>query len=226
MLDSNEALSKLIYNDDKMSKIFRNFKREMDNLHAKIKSDIDEIIAVLDDEIKLFKARYETLRKSDELHSDRLFADIRQFSCDVYASVNSPYKAELNAKYAHLGLFFERINIKISTNYQNSIRLSVDFLANKLERARKDYESEPLSFSLYYPKENEITERVLNELSYYEFESEFIGTAPFCVKFLRSLKQSFFELSIKNIKSLDGIKKRHNDNLLSFKELEKFTKFA
>lgn len=226
VLDSNEALSKLIYNDDKMSKIFRNFKREMDNLHAKIKSDIDEIIAVLDDEIKLFKARYETLRKSDELHSDRLFADIRQFSCDVYASFISPYKAELNAKYAHLGLFFERINIKISTNYQNSIRLSVDFLANKLERARKDYESEPLSFSLYYPKENEITERVLNELSYYEFESEFIGTAPFCVKFLRSLKQSFFELSIKNIKSLDGIKKRHNDNLLSFKELEKFTKFA
>lgn len=225
MLDSNEALSKLIYNDDKMNKIFKTFKREMDSLQAKIKSDIDEIFAEFDDEIRLFKARYETLRKSDELHSDRLFADIRQFSCDVYARFISPYKVHLNAKYAHLGLFFERINIKISTNYQNSIRLSVDFLANKLERARKDYESDPLSFSLYYPKENEINERVLNELSYYEFEADFIGTAPFCVKFLRSLKESLFILSQKNIEILDSLKKRHSENISSFKELENFVSF-
>ena len=223
VLDSNEALSKLIYNDDKMSKIFKSFKREMDGLQAKIKADIDALFNALDDEARLYKARYESLQKSDELHSNRLFADIRQFSCDVYARFITPYKSELNAKYAQLGLFFERINIKIATNYQNAIRLSVHFIADKLNRARSDYESDPLAFSLYYPKQNEINERVLNELSYYEFEADFIGTAPFCVKFLRGLKSSLSEISKQNIAIFEELKARHYEHLSSFDKLKAFS---
>lgn len=212
-LNSDEALSKLIYNDDKMSKIFKKFRLDLNNLNAKIRADIDAIYDELKTATLAYKAKFESLRKSDLLHSDVLFADIRKFSSEVYALFLGGFEHSLAKKYANLGLFIEKTTIKIATNYENAIKLSIHFIKDKIEKATSDYESDPSAFGLYFPQLKEIEQRVLKELSYYEFEDDFIGSRPFVVKFMDNLKSDFEQLKNANLTHIDAIKQKHASNL-------------
>ena len=147
------------------------------------------------------------------MHSDLLFADIRKFSSEVYSLFISHIETLFLAKFANLGLFFERVFIKVSANYQNAIRLSVNFIAQKCEKSSQDYESDPLAFSLYYPRLSEINERILNELSYYEFESEFTGNSTFITKFINSLNIELAALMDKNQNYINSLKSKYKNDL-------------
>lgn len=212
-LRSDEALSKLIYNDDKMSKIFKKFRLDLNNLNAKIRADIDEIYLELKTATLAYKAKFQSLRKSDPLHSDVLFADIRKFSSEVYALFLGGFEQSLAEKYANLGLFIEKTTIKIATNYENAIKLSIHFIKDKIEKATDDFESDPSAFGLYFPQLKEINERVLKELSYYEFENDFVGSRVFSDKFIDALKVDFENLKTANLSYIEALKQKHKSNL-------------
>lgn len=212
-LDRDEILGKLIYNDEKFAKIFKKFRRDLSEFEDEILADLQAIFDELKELTLRYKAKYESLRKSDILHSDLLFADIRKFSSEVYSLFISHIETLFLAKFANLGLFFERVFIKVSANYQNAIRLSVNFIAQKCEKSSQDYESDPLAFSLYYPRLGEINERILNELSYYEFESEFTGNSTFITKFINSLNIELATLMDKNQNYINSLKSKYKNDL-------------
>lgn len=216
-LKSDDALSRLVYNDDKMSKIFKKFKREINEFEKMINNDLNYIFENLKNKVLYYKAKYESLRKNNEIHSDVLFADIRKFSSEVYSLFLNKFERVLFSKFAILGLFFEKISIKIATNYENSIKLSVYFISQKCEKSREDYESDPLVFKLYYPKVEEISERVLNNLSYYEFENDFIGNRPFIDRFIDNISDEFSIIKQENLNYINELKKRYNDYILELK---------
>lgn len=219
LLDEGGALSALIYNDDKLAKMFNKLKRELIGLKERIKGDLSAIFAELRDEALDFKARFESVRKDDALHSDILFAHIRQFSCDAYGLFFLAYERELETKFARLDVFFERLNIKIATNYASAVRLSLSHLSSKIATQQKSYESDPLSFGLFYPSLEYVRERVLGELCYYEFESDITSTAPFSTKFLLSIKESFSSIKEQNIAYITTLKNKQENSLKSIKEL-------
>lgn len=212
-LDRDEILGKLIYNDEKFAKIFKKFRRDLSEFEDEILADLQAIFDELKELTLRYKAKYESIRKSDILHSDLLFADIRKFSSEVYSLFISHIETLFLAKFANLGLFFERVFIKVSANYQNAIRLSVNFIAQKCEKSSQDYESDPLAFSLYYPRLSEINERILNELSYYEFESEFTGNSTFITKFINSLNIELAALMDKNQNYINSLKSKYKNDL-------------
>ncbi|EAK0826811.1 GTP-binding protein [Campylobacter fetus] len=220
MLQGDEVLSKLIYNDDKLNKVFKKFKRDLSEFQSRIIADLSAVFDELKDKVLAYKAKYESLRKSDPLHSDVLFADIRKFSSEVYALFLNEFEKSLFDKYAKLGLFFERVFIKVTQNYQNAVKLSVSFIEQKCQKASDDYESDPFAFSLYYPQLSEINERLLTNLSYYEFENDFIGNSTFISKFINELNSNFKDIKNENLKYISALKERYALNL---KELE--TKF-
>ncbi|MBR2221672.1 MAG: dynamin family protein, partial [Campylobacter sp.] len=211
-LDRDEILGKLIYNDEKFAKIFKKFRRDLSEFEDEILADLQAIFDELKELTLRYKAKYESLRKSDILHSDLLFADIRKFSSEVYSLFISHIETLFLAKFANLGLFFERVFIKVSANYQNAIRLSVNFIAQKCEKSSQDYESDPLAFSLYYPRLSEINERILNELSYYEFESEFTGNSTFITKFINTLEAELATLMDKNQNYINSLKSKYKSD--------------
>ncbi len=211
-LDRDEILGKLIYNDEKFAKIFKKFRRDLSEFEYEILADLQAIFDELKELTLRYKAKYESLRKSDILHSDLLFADIRKFSSEVYSLFISHIETLFLAKFANLGLFFERVFIKVSANYQNAIRLSVNFIAQKCEKSSQDYESDPLAFSLYYPRLSEINERILNELSYYEFESEFTGNSTFITKFINTLEAELATLMDKNQNYINSLKSKYKSD--------------
>lgn len=222
VLDEGSALSNMLYNDDKLSRLFVKMRRDFNELNQKIKADLSELFEGLKDEALSFKAKYESLRKHDFLHSDTLHANIRQFSCDAWALFFASYERELEGKFARLDLFFERINIKISTNYANALRLTLAHISEKIAKQRASFESDPLSFSLYCPNERETCDRLLNELSYYEFENEIIGATPFITKFLLGIKDNFSKIKEDNLERINHIKTRHQKELEELENLAKF----
>ncbi|WP_419256025.1 hypothetical protein [Campylobacter fetus] len=127
------------------------------------------------------------------------------------------FEKSLFDKYAKLGLFFERVFIKVTQNYQNAVKLSVSFIEQKCQKASDDYESDPIAFSLYYPQLSEINERLLTNLSYYEFENDFIGSSTFISKFINELIGNFKDIKDENLKYISALKERYALNL---KELE------
>lgn len=211
ILNEGAALSAILYNDDKLAKIFAKMKRSFGELNEKIHADLKSIFDELKEQTLDFKARFESLRKQDLLHSDILHAHIRQFSCDAYALFVLGFEKELEAAFARLDLFFERINIKINTNYANAIRLTLSHFSEKISKQRASFESDPLNFALYFPNLADVKERVLNELSYYEFEDEIAGSSPFSTKFLLRLGNVFDELCAKNSEHLGALKSKHEE---------------
>lgn len=202
----DKILSKLVFNDDKIKNIFKNFNIKINKFEDNIKSDLSSIFEDLKDEVLRYKAKYESLRRSDEMHSNVFFADIRKFCSEVYSLFLNDFEKNLFSKFATLGLFFEKINIKIATNYENSIKLSVYFISQKCQKASDDYEKDPLTFALYYPKLEEIGERVLNNLNYYEFENDFIGTKAFILRFIDSINKDFDVIKQSNLHYIQELK--------------------
>ncbi len=219
-LDADAALSKLIYNDERMGKIFKSLGRDLKALEKQIHADVDGIFARLKEQVLGYKAKFESVRKSDELHSDVLFADVRKFASESYFLFVNDFETVLARAYANLGLFFEKSGIKIATNYANAARLAVGFIEGKIERARADYESDPSAFALYYPTPKQIEKRVLTELSYYEFEDDFTGTRPYCAKFLAALAGDFDKIVDSNLKYLAEVRARYDSNLNEIKSIE------
>lgn len=202
----DKILSKLVFNDDKIKNIFKNFNIKINKFEDNIKSDLSSIFEDLKDEVFRYKAKYESLRRSDEMHSNVVFADIRKFCSEVYSLFLNDFEKNLFSKFATLGLFFEKINIKIATNYENSIKLSVYFISQKCQKASDDYEKDPLTFALYYPKLEEIGERVLNNLNYYEFENDFIGTKAFILRFIDGINKDFDVIKQSNLHYIQELK--------------------
>lgn len=220
LLDEGSALSVLVYNDDKVAKMFARLRRELEGLKERIKGDLESIFEDLRARALDFKARFESVRKDDALHSDKLFAHIRQFSCDTYGLFFIAYERELEAKFARLDVFFERLNIKIATNYASALRHTLSHLSSKIATQRKSYESDPLSFGLFYPSLEYVRERVLGELCYYEFEGDITSSAPFSTKFLLGIKESFSAIKEKNIAYISALKAKQESSLKSIESLE------
>ena len=99
------------------------------------------------------------------------------------------------------------------------MRLSLSHLSSKIATQRKSYESDPLSFALFYPSLEYVRERVLGELCYYEFEGDITSTAPFSTKFLLGLKESFSKIKEQNIAYITALKTKQENSLKSILEL-------
>ena len=192
--NKDEALMRLIYNDDNLSSIFRRLKSNFKNLNEQIKDEILSDYARLKDEILFFKGEFETINRQNELHSIVEISRIAKIASEVY---------ELFLKD------FEKINIKIINNYQNAVKLSADFIGDKVLKSVDDYESDPLTFSLFYPKFDDFSKAILENLQYFEFENDFIGTSNFISREISHLRDKKSEILDKNYSYINAQKFRH-----------------
>lgn len=204
-LNSDKVLSNLIYSDDKLSKIFKKFRLKLNTFESKIKSDIDDLLNSFKNEILMYKGEFESIRKDNALHSDVEFAYIRKFASEVLSLFFNEYEKAVFKFNQKNYLFFDRIVIKIATNYESAIKQSVWFLSDKIQRFISDYESDPVTFSLYYPKKDEILSRILVNLNYFEFENDFIGSRTFIKKNLDELSYKFLDIHKKNINHIKSL---------------------
>ncbi|WP_169753892.1 dynamin family protein [Campylobacter curvus] len=207
--DNDEIFSKLIYNDTKLAKFFRIYRRDLGALQSELCAKVDEIYARLEREFMIYKARFESIRKEEAVHSDIEFAAIRTYAGQVYEMFLRDYETAKFKQLQKISLFFDKLNLKVAANYENAIKIAVHFIKEKIDNAALSYEKDPLHFSLFIPGANEIYERVLTSLNLYEFENEMLGNASFLNKILNALAEEFHELKGAKMEKISRLAARH-----------------
>lgn len=190
-LNTDNALSNLIYQQDTLSKKFKKIKKELETTKDEISLSLRENLKNFKDEILFYKGKFESIRKINKNQSDIEFAQIRAFASQSLTLFYDDFDKSLENFIQNLELFVEEISIKIATNYENAIKLTLYFIDDKIKRSCEDYEESPETFVLFYPKKSEVENRILTALNYYEFENSLIGNHTFLDKNFRILKENF-----------------------------------
>lgn len=184
-ISSDDVYLAMFYNSDIMSKEFKKIKNEIKNSFQDIKTQLSYFVDLFIKDILLFKAQYSNIQKDNEWQSDINFSEFRAFCNASDEYFLKDFKECLFKSLLELDLFFEKLNLKVFTNYENATKLSLAFFSQKINESRVLYELDSSEFPLFYPKKSEIYERVLNELSVYEFEQILIDK-PFMNKIVKA----------------------------------------
>ncbi|MBR6952401.1 MAG: dynamin family protein [Campylobacter sp.] len=202
------ALSNLIYNDDRLANSFRKFKNRLAKFGEQILSEFDEIYASFENEILLFKGKFESLERQNEIFSMEEISSLNKIAGEVYELFLKDYERAFFEFKGKVELFFEKIMIKIATNYTNAVVLTADFIDNKIAKSILDYEDDSATFSLYYPKFEDFEKVLLNNLHYYEFENDFLGNGAFINRACKSLVLANQTTTDKNLNYISQLKNR------------------
>ncbi|WP_170019384.1 dynamin family protein [Campylobacter sp. RM16190] len=207
--DSDEIFSKLIYNDVKLSKFFRIYRRNLSILEDELKAEIDEIYKNLEREFLIYKSEFENIIKEISIHSDTEFATIRTYAGQIYRLILRDFETVKFNKLQKLSLFFEKLNLKVVANYENAIKIAVHFIKDKIENSAIAYEKDPLHFALFIPTSAETFDRVLISLNLYEFENEMLSNSSFLNKIINELRMEFGDIKEAKIEQLNSLSNRH-----------------
>ncbi|MSN97023.1 hypothetical protein F1B92_07600 [Campylobacter sp. FMV-PI01] len=181
------AFSKMIYNNDGL--IFRRLKSKSIKLRDEILSNLNLNYNILMDEILLFKAKFETYQKKSQIHSTTQTSKIQKLASEVYEFILKDYENKFQKISQKIMLFFEKVDIKIISNYENSILLTGHYVSDRILNSINAYKSDPLTFSIFYPNFNDFNENLLKNLHYYEFEDDFLAEKSFIKKCIIELKE-------------------------------------
>ncbi|TKX31346.1 dynamin family protein [Campylobacter estrildidarum] len=187
-ISSDDAYLAMFYNSDVLNKEFKKIKNEISYSFENIKEKLTQFVSSLEKEILLFKAEFSNIQKDNIFQSDKNFSDLRVFCNASEEYFLKDFKELLYKNLLDLDLFFEKLNLKAFANYENATKLSLSFFSRKINESRTLYELDSSEFVLFYPKKNEIYERVLKELNVYEFENLLIDK-PIIAK----IAKNFFE---------------------------------
>ncbi len=209
-INSDVIYKSLFYEDNLIGKMFKQYVRNLSAIQNEVNEKNRLVYKSLEQGILKWQAPYEVIRKSEELHSDIEFANMRRFASKVYENILKPFNDEIADSYAKISSEFNHLSSAVSFNYQNATEVCVAFLENKIEKSVKLYEENPTKFSLYQPKIDEIQERLRTSFHLYELENMMNTRHTFLSKDYDRLISQFAALKEEKVQFIEERKARHH----------------
>ena len=209
-LDTDEVFSKLIYEDIVFSKFFKRYKRDLKELENEIISAFDELF--------IYKSRYESFNPFDDFASNYETKSINTYAGRTYENFLREYE---NAKFKatqKISLFFEKLDVKVASNYENALKLAVYFLKQKIENSLNSHLQ--MGTPLYIPSAKEVFDRMLNAFSLYEFDDLMCSNNSFLNKTLLDIKADFNEIYASKTAMLERLKTKPKEQISKLKKLK------
>lgn len=208
-INSDLIYKSLFYEENLIGKMFKQYVRNLGTIQNEVNDKNRLVYRSLEQGILKWQAPYEVIRKSEELHSDIEFANMRRFASKAYESILKPFNDEIADSYAKISSEFNHLSSAVSFNYQNATEVCVAFLENKIEKSVKLYEENPTKFSLYQPKLDEIKERLRTSFHLYELENMMNTKNTFLSKDYDRLISQFSAIKEEKVAFLEERKARH-----------------
>ncbi|AHJ11829.1 dynamin family protein [Sulfurospirillum multivorans] len=208
-INSDLIYKSLFYEENLIGKMFKQYVKNLGAIQNEVNDKNRLVYRSLEQGILKWQAPYEVIRKSEELHSDIEFANMRRFASKAYESILKPFNDEIAASYAKISSEFNHLSSAVSFNYQNATEVCVAFLENKIEKSVKLYEENPTKFSLYTPKLDEIKERLRTSFHLYELENMMNTRNTFLSKDYDRLISQFTAIKEEKVAFLEERKARH-----------------
>lgn len=209
-INSDLIYKSLFYEENLIGKMFKQYVKNLGAIQNEVNDKNRLVYRSLEQGILKWQAPYEVIRKSEELHSDIEFANMRRFASKAYESILKPFNDEIAASYAKISSEFNHLSSAVSFNYQNATEVCVAFLENKIEKSVKLYEENPTKFSLYTPKLDEIKDRLRTAFHLYELENMMNTRNTFLSKDYDRLISQFTAIKEEKVAFLEERKARHH----------------
>ena len=208
-INSDLIYKSLFYEENLIGKMFKQYVRNLGAIQHEVNEKNRLVYHSIEQGILKWQAPYEVIRKSEELHSDIEFANMRRFASKVYENILKPFNDEIADSYAKISSEFNHLSSAVSFNYQNATEVCVAFLENKIEKSLKLYEANPTKFSLYQPKMDEIKERLRTAFHLYELENMMNTKNTFLNKDYDRLISQFERIKEEKVAFIQERKARH-----------------
>ncbi|WP_148821325.1 dynamin family protein [Campylobacter concisus] len=216
-LDSDEVFSKLIYEDVVFNKFFKRYKKDSKELENAITSAFNELYKNLEDKFLIYKSRYENYASFDDQVLAYETKSINTYAGRTYENFLREYETAKFKAIQKVSLFFEKLDIKLASNYENALKLAVYFIKQKIEKTLESHLQ--MNTPLYIPSAKDVYERMLDAFSLYEFEALMCSNSSFLNKILLDIKSDFNEIYTLKIAMLDGLKERVKEQISKIEEL-------
>ncbi|WP_459829088.1 dynamin family protein [Campylobacter concisus] len=216
-LDSDEVFSKLIYEDVVFNKFFKRYKKDLKELENAITSAFNELYKNLEDKFLIYKSRYENYASFDDQVLAYETKFINTYAGRTYENFLREYETAKFKAIQKVSLFFEKLDIKLASNYENALKLAVYFIKQKIEKTLESHLQ--MNTPLYIPSAKDVYERMLDAFSLYEFEALMCSNSSFLNKILLDIKSDFNEIYTLKIAMLDGLKARVKEQISKIEEL-------
>lgn len=216
-LDSDEVFSKLIYEDVVFNKFFKRYKKDLKELENAITSAFIELYKNLEDKFLIYKSRYENYASFDDQVIAYETKSINTYAGRTYENFLREYETAKFKAIQKVSLFFEKLDIKLASNYENALKLAVYFIKQKIEKTLESHLQ--MNTPLYIPSAKDVYERMLDAFSLYEFEALMCSNSSFLNKILLDIKSDFNEIYSLKIAMLDGLKARVKEQISKIEEL-------
>ena len=208
-INSDTIYKTLFYEENIIGKMFKQYVKTLNAIQEEVNQSNHLVYQSLEKRVLKWQTPYEMIRKSEAIHSDIEFANIRKFASKAYETILKPFHDEIASSYAKISSEFNHLSSAVSFNYQNATEVCVAFLENKIEKSRALYEENPTKFSLYQPKREEIQERLRTSFHLYELENMMNTKHTFLSKDYDRLMETFQKLTNEKIAFLEKRKQRH-----------------
>ncbi|WP_103588341.1 dynamin family protein [Campylobacter concisus] len=216
-LDSDEVFSKLIYEDVVFNKFFKRYKKDLKELENAITSAFNELYKNLEDKFLIYKSRYENYASFDDQVLAYETKSINTYAGRTYENFLREYETAKFKAIQKVSLFFEKLDIKLASNYENALKLAVYFIKQKIEKTLESHLQ--MNTPLYIPSAKDVYERMLDAFSLYEFEALMCSNSSFLNKILLDIKSDFNEIYTLKIAMLDGLKARVKEQISKIEEI-------
>jgi GTP-binding protein len=216
-LDSDEVFSKLIYEDVVFNKFFKRYKKDLKELENAITSAFNELYKNLEDKFLIYKSRYENYASFDDQVIAYETKSINTYAGRTYENFLREYETAKFKAIQKVSLFFEKLDIKLASNYENALKLAVYFIKQKIEKTLESHLQ--MNTPLYIPSAKDVYERMLDAFSLYEFEALMCSNSSFLNKILLDIKSDFNKIYTLKIAMLDGLKARVKEQISKIEEL-------
>ena len=216
-LDSDEVFSKLIYEDVVFNKFFKRYKKDLKELENAVTSAFNELYKNLEDKFLIYKSRYENYASFDDQVLAYETKSINTYAGRTYENFLREYETAKFKAIQKVSLFFEKLDIKLASNYENALKLAVYFIKQKIEKTLESHLQ--MNTPLYIPSAKDVYERMLDAFSLYEFEALMCSNSSFLNKILLDIKSDFNEIYTLKIAMLDGLKERVKEQISKIEEL-------
>ncbi len=212
-IDSDLIYKHLFYDDDVVGKMFKKYVRNLREIQNEVNENNALVYEILKKKIRKWQNPYEFIRKSEDMHSDIEFANMRKFASKAYENILKPFSDEMHSSYAKISSEFNHLSSAVSFNYQNATEVAVAFLEKKISQSVKLYEENPTKFTLYQPKIEEIKERLKISFHLYELSNMMNTNNTFLNKNYDRLIKEFKNINEERKGFIQKREERHNKTI-------------
>lgn len=194
VINRDEVLKSLIYDDELIVKEIKKVIKQFDILEYDINIELESIYNILKQKIIFWQEQYMQIRKNREIASDLEFSKVRRFSSMVYENILQSFHISILNSHSKITKEHSYFIGKISQNYTNLINTTIIQLEAQITQSEELHKSNPTKFLIMKPREEDILMKLKENFSFHEIDNFLISKSNYLNKSMKKTTEEYMDI--------------------------------